>query len=345
MELTLFLTAFGIMVVSLIGVLLTIRFFSDLVTTRLPLFIAFSAGVFLFTVAYLIWEALETTGSFAITGLLVLGGFIASYLLTTFLKNFHHHHGDYQPAHSHTKGTSVIVGDAVHNISDGLLLVPAFMVSPSLGFAVGFSIAVHEALQELSEYLVLRSAGYSTKRALLINFLVSSTILIGVAIGLLVAQTTFLQGALLALSAGFFINLIISDLLPQLYVSGFSLKQFLSRIGLVLAGFAMIAVVNAQAPHGHNHGSHSDDHHAGENHNHDHGLQDHTDPHDHDTHAENHHSDRHDDPVYPDDIDRKELHHEHDNHDNSAAKEQASHDDDHEGHDHEHDLQVGNTAI
>jgi len=88
-------------------------------------------------------------------------------------------------------------------------------VSPTIGLAAQVSILIHEALQEGSEFFVLTQAGYSVKKASLINFAVSSTILIGVAIGYLALGSTTLELTLLALSAGFFINVVVHDLLPK----------------------------------------------------------------------------------------------------------------------------------
>jgi zinc transporter ZupT len=47
------------------------------------------------------------------------------------------------------------------------------------------------------------------------NFLTSSTIFIGIVISLYINDTENIQGVILAISSGFFANIVFSDLLPH----------------------------------------------------------------------------------------------------------------------------------
>lgn len=249
MILYIFLAAFTIMLASLAGVLLFNRFTENKTQEYLPHLISFSAGIFLFTVGFLVIESLHALDNMWLVGLFVLAGFMLAKIVDLVLPHFHHHHNN--ECDEHTAGKRVLVGDAVHNIADGIILVPAFMVSPWLGFGTALSIFVHEFLQELSEFLVLKHSGYSTARALLYNFLVSSTIILGIGIGLLVSQTSFIEGALLAVSAGFFMQLLFSDLLPHKREQ--AKKEIFLHAGLVAIGVLLLAGVNSLFTHGHDH--------------------------------------------------------------------------------------------
>lgn len=247
--------ALCIMAISLIGVVTTYRSWGSYITTNISYFVSFGAGVFLFTAGFLGYEAFELLPGWVAVVVIMTGYLIASTLVSL-VPWFHHHHDGHcdQP---HTKsGRRILVGDGIHNVADGLMLVPAFAVSPVLGLGVAVSIAIHESIQELSEFLVLRTFGYTARQALLRNLLTSSTILIGVGVGFFVAQTVFLQGILLGLSAGFFINIVIADLLPHVHHKTTDWSQQLFKIGLVFIGALLMWSINA---FGHNH-DHSHDH-------------------------------------------------------------------------------------
>ena len=87
-----------------------------------------------------------------------------------------HEGGD---AHPPLDARRLLLTDGIHNAADGIFLAASYAVSPALALVAGVSIFVHEALQEISEFFVLKDAGYSTKGALVVNFLTSSTIIIG----------------------------------------------------------------------------------------------------------------------------------------------------------------------
>lgn len=252
------LAAFGIMLASLAGILIFNKITKDRAQEYLPHLISFSAGVFLFTVGFLIVESLHILQKAWLTGLFVILGFAFAKLIDVVLPHFHHHHNE--GCDEHTAGKRVLVGDAIHNIADGIILVPAFIVSPWLGLGTALSIFVHEFLQELSEFLVLKHAGYKTSKALLYNFLVSATILIGVGIGFAVTQTSFIEGALLAASGGFFLQLLFSDLLPHKREQ--AKQQIVLHVGLVIVGVLLLAGVNSLFTHGHEHGEHHDTEHT-----------------------------------------------------------------------------------
>ncbi|MBY0309990.1 ZIP family metal transporter [Patescibacteria group bacterium] len=257
------IAAFSIMLASLVGVLFLSSVAQQFLNERLSYLVAFSAGVFLVTAGALALEVFHIYETALWWGLgLIIGGYVLGWVLQVLLPESHHHH-DPACGHGHGKGArKLMVGDAIHNIGDGIILVPAFLASPAIGIAVTISILIHEALQEISEFFVLKQAGYSTKRALAINFGISSTILIGVGLSYFALATLNLEGVLLALSAGFFLHVVVHDLLPKRSQHE-SFGDFLKHMVVVACGLALMAAVNNVLGDSHVHG---DSHDHGEAH-------------------------------------------------------------------------------
>lgn len=246
--------AFLIMLVSLIGVIFVGSVAKKFVEERLSYLISFSAGVFLVTAGALILEVFEIYESSLLKGVgFITCGYFLAFVLEWCIPESHHHH-TLECEHGHGKGArKILIGDAIHNVTDGIILVPAFMVSPALGIAVTISILIHESLQEVSEFFVLKQAGFTTKRALITNFIVSGTIFIGVALSYGALATHELEGVLLSLSAGFFLHVVLHDLLPK-HGQHESMGTFIRHIFVLVVGLGVMASINFMLKESHAHG-------------------------------------------------------------------------------------------
>src|SRR5690606_1418778 len=105
---------------------------AKLLEKNLHYFVSFSAGVFIYVSFHLVEESLELTSVTGLVGLFVAIGIIAFYLLDKILPESHHHHTEADGEHFHNKkgAKKMLIGDGIHNIGDGIILVPAFMISP-----------------------------------------------------------------------------------------------------------------------------------------------------------------------------------------------------------------------
>jgi zinc transporter ZupT len=274
------LGAVVVMMVSFVGVVFAFGAARTWFEKNVAFLVSFAAGVFFVTAGGLALEVLEIANEWYIgVGFIVIGYILAS-LVHYILPETHHHHGE-ECNHSHGRGAKrLIIGDAIHNIADGVVIVVAFMASPVLGLGVWASIVIHEALQEVSEFFVLRRAGYSVKKALFINFAVSSTILIGVGLGYFAVVSHDLEVLLLALSAGFFFHVVVHDLLPHRRNHA-TRSEFGRHVLIVLVGVVLMASVQAMLGDSHDHGHeyfHDGEHH--DDYNHDHYEDNHNDNHD-----------------------------------------------------------------
>ena len=255
-----------IMLASLLGIFFIQKTAENFLATKLSYLISFSAGVFLITAGGLGFKVFELAPSIKIGALLIGAGYMLASVIHALFPEIHHHH---DPLCEHKHGVAakkLIIGDAIHNIADGIILVVAFAASPFLGIAATVSIFIHEALQEVSEFFVLRQAGYSVKKALAINLAVSSTILIGVFIGYFALATNELEVALLAVSAGFFLHVVMHDLLPRRSQHE-DLTTFLKHVLIVVVGAILMGIIANYLTGSHAHGEseHNEEREAGGN--------------------------------------------------------------------------------
>lgn len=249
------LEAFGaallVMMMSLIGVFFIGRRTAHYMEERLPFLVAFAAGVFLVTSGSIALEVFEIADSYMQAAIVIAVGYALALGLQYLLPETHHHHD----AHCAGKGKTaqrLIMGDAIHNVADGVVLVSAFAVAPLLGVAATVSIMIHEGLQELSEFFVLRQSGYSTRRALVVNFITASTVLIGVFLGYFALLSHDIEVILLGLSAGFFAQVVIHDLLPRGHSPANGIS-FLAQVGCVIVGIGLMMSVSALFHDSHSH--------------------------------------------------------------------------------------------
>ena len=139
----------------------------------------------------------------------------------------------------------ITLGDGLHNFVDGMLIAAAFLHDPALGIATTTAVVAHEIPQEIGDFMVLLAAGYSRRRALLLNTVSSLASVVGGVVGYVVLQGV--QGIipyLLALAAASFIYIAVADLVPVLqkhrkpldFVVQFAL--LVGGVGLVVWGLA-----------------------------------------------------------------------------------------------------------
>ncbi len=138
---------------------------------------------------------------------------LAFYLLE---KIMHWHHPHNEPSHVHSFGYLNLMGDLIHNFIDGLILASTFIVDINLGFTTLFVLALHEIPQELSDFGVLLYAGFTKKKALVLNFFVGVSSVLGGILGYYLASSveSFVP-YLLPVAAGGFIYIATSDLVPS----------------------------------------------------------------------------------------------------------------------------------
>ena len=201
-------------VVSLIGgILLAVRK-KAFTHEQSLLLISFAAGVLLSTAFFdLLPEAIGQIGQISLIG--QIGGIIFLFLLEKFL--WYHHHDEEHEGHKRTP-ILITVGDTVHNFIDGAIIAGTFLVSPVTGVVTALAVAAHEIPHEMADFGILLTKGWARKKVILVNVLSAGVSLVG-AVTMYGMGTRF-TGALpylLSFSAGTFIYLACSDLIPELH--------------------------------------------------------------------------------------------------------------------------------
>ena len=189
----------------------------------------------------------------------LLGGLLFFWLLekAELYRHAHHHEGDGHDHHHHFDahqagrgGLSVLVGDAVHNFCDGVIIAAAFLTEPALGVATTLAVAAHEIPQEAGDYIVLLNAGFTRRRALAFNLLSGlAAVAGGVAGYFLVARFEAVMPFLLVVASSSFIYVAVADLLPQLQ-QRLAWRETASQMLWLLAGLAIV-VLAKEALHAH----------------------------------------------------------------------------------------------
>jgi zinc and cadmium transporter len=155
---------------------------------------------------------------------------------------WHHCHNGECESHRHL-GHLSLVGDFLHNMLDGVIIVSSFMVSTDLGIIVTLSIVFHEIPEEMGNYGVLLYAGFSRTRALFLNYMASVVSILGVLIGyFLITWISSLNLVLISLAAGGFIYVAAADFIPELHKENNTLASILVFCVFLLALGFMLTV-------------------------------------------------------------------------------------------------------
>lgn len=140
----------------------------------------------------------------------------------------------------------VIIGDGLHNITDGLAIGAAFALDPITGMATALAVLCHELPHELGDFALLLKTGISIKRALILNVVSSVLSLFGMACGLILAGVhTSLVRWIYAATAGTFLYIAMADLIPEMTrePEGKTLKSVLCQLsGILIGGLIMLTI-------------------------------------------------------------------------------------------------------
>uniref|UniRef100_UPI00398E5883 zinc transporter ZIP6-like n=1 Tax=Pristiophorus japonicus TaxID=55135 RepID=UPI00398E5883 len=143
----------------------------------------------------------------------------------------HHHHQNHHP-HSHghyyfqeelkdagiaTLAWMVIMGDGLHNFSDGLAIGAAFTGGLSSGLSTSVAVFCHELPHELGDFAVLLKAGMTVKQAILYNVLSALLGYLGMITGTAIGHyAENVSTWIFAVTAGLFLYVALVDMVPEM---------------------------------------------------------------------------------------------------------------------------------
>lgn len=184
--------------------------------TVVPYLISYATGTLLAAALLgLLHHAIEASSAKAILATTVAGLFVFFLLERTVIWRHCHAVG---PCEIHrTAGYLILVGDALHNFVDGIVIAAAFLSSVPLGIATGLAVIAHELPQEVSDFAILLDSGFESAQAFQWNVISSAATLPGALIGYgLLSQVEQVVPHLLGLAAASFLYIGLADLIPGL---------------------------------------------------------------------------------------------------------------------------------
>ena len=209
--------------------------------------VAFSAGTILGAAYFdLIPEAIELVEDTSVF-VYITEGFVLFFFLERFIYWYHGHghENDISQEISGKAGTKGfaylnLVGDWTHNFIDGMIIAASYLIGLPVGLATTVAVILHEFPQEMGDYGILLYAGFKRNRALVLNFAVALAVVLGGVFAFTFMETVeTLTGLLISISAGGFIYLAASELIPELHKEG-DFKKSVIQFAIFVLGIILI---------------------------------------------------------------------------------------------------------
>jgi len=231
------LSTFFISAISFIGAL-TLFLKERILSKILPSLVAFSAGALIGSAfLHLVPEALNEAGIgesavFKIF-LYLICGFSTFFVLEQFI-GWHHHHATRHPEIA-SFSYLILISDGLHNFIDGVVIAGSFLAGFPIGLATSLAIIFHEIPKEIGNFGILIYGGFKKSRALFLNFISALAAILGGLLGFFLLEK--IGGGILFLlpfTAGSFIYIAASDLIPQIKQEGKSAVNFLTFLAGII---------------------------------------------------------------------------------------------------------------
>ena len=206
-----------------------------------PWLLSYAVGTLLgVALLALVPEALDQLAPASVLGALLAG--ILMLFVVEKLVLWRHCHTEDCDVHD-ASATLILIGCALHNLADGAVIAASVLISIPLGISTALAVAAHQIPQEVGDFAVLLNAGFSRRRALLLNALSASSAVGGAIIVYAAAETLpNTLPYLLAVAAGSFLYVAMADLIPHLHkgevIGSGAVRQVLligAGVGTILA--------------------------------------------------------------------------------------------------------------
>jgi len=227
--------------------------------------VSFAVGALLGAVFLeLLPHALETGAAEGVM-MTVLAGLLAFFLLEKLVLWRHSHgHDEHrddvdESEHDHAlhvqghdqgrSGLMILIGTAVHNFCDGVVIAASFLADARLGVAATLAIVAHAVPQQVGDFAVLLHSGYTKRRAFAYNISAGLATLVGALAGhFALAGMQQILPTVLAIAASSLLYVAVADLIPSLHRRPEPLETVKQAL-LIGLGVAIIAAVHATHAH------------------------------------------------------------------------------------------------
>lgn len=184
-----------------------------------------------------------------------LVGLLFFFLLEGWLHWFHHHSKEpFETGPVHRRGEPIVVlvttGNWLHNFIDGAAIAGAFLISMSAGLITTVAVAFHEIPREMADSGYLLRRGMSRNKVIGVHGGAIVVTAIGTLLFYLTARThPAVLAWLIGSTAGFFIYVAASDIIPSINEARQQHKFIDLQAGLVLIGAFIVGLAIVLAHH------------------------------------------------------------------------------------------------
>jgi len=237
-----FLSIALVSLISFVGVI-TLIIRKNRLKSILLLLVAFSAGALLGgAMLHLLPEVIEEYGFTIQIPIYILTGMIIFFILEKIV-HWHHCHNVSCGNHNHSLGTMNLIGDALHNFIDGMVIAGSYMISVPLGVTTTLAVTLHEIPQEIGDFGVLLHSGLKPKKALLYNFASALFAFLGAIIAIIIgSQLTNFTEVIIPITAGGFIYIASADLIPELHKES-KISSSILQLIMILLGIGLMSLL------------------------------------------------------------------------------------------------------
>lgn len=239
------ISVLAVSAISFVGIFiiwLSDRFISKIVFFLVSLSVGVLFGDVFIHIVPEVFEELDPSRA----SLMILFGILGFFALEKFVHWHHSHKTETEDCSDHSEEghkvlrSVILLGDALHNAIDGIIISSAYLVSFPLGIATTLAVIFHEIPQEMGHFGVLIHSGFSKWKALFYNFLSALTAVFGMIIPFVISNSLE-QFSLFALAfaGGGFIYIAGSDLVPELHKTK-SVKASLVQLLAISLGVALM---------------------------------------------------------------------------------------------------------
>jgi zinc transporter ZupT len=133
-------------------------------------------------------------------------------------------------------GWSALVGIALESLVDGIAIAIGYRTAPALGLFIALAIFIHEVPRGFATVIIMQRAGYGRVRIWLALLVDAGFAPLGILLSTMIPTSAV--EPLIGFTAGFFLYLGASDLLPEAH------RRFNQRVVLAtLAGAGLLPVL------------------------------------------------------------------------------------------------------
>jgi len=231
--------------VSLVG-LFTFLFKSKSLDKILLYLVSFSVGgLFGDVFIHLLPDVFKNSSTATYSAIYILAGIVFSFVMEKFI-HWRHCHMPESKQHHHHFAYMNLIGDAMHNFIDGLVIAGSYFISIPAGIATSIAVLFHEIPHEFGNFGVLVYGGFSKLRALLFNFLTALTAIVGALLGILLGAAGTTTTFLVPFAAGNLIYIAGTDLIPELHKNScedFKVSESAIQLFFMILGIALMMMI------------------------------------------------------------------------------------------------------